>query len=134
MKIINLPGDCSSSTKEQKNWQPKLDACKDVQHKPSEGTTIVITLQGKYSIIRIKKKTINYRSESQKWSTYIWEYLSKFWAVRSTEPSTGSSSNSSPCLMSCEIGPEWNSEPVGLKLWSIENLRIVFVIFNLFWK
>ena len=82
-------------------------------------------------------KTENYRSETQTWSTYIWEYLSKLWAVRGTEPSRGSSPISwfsSPCLMSCEIGPEWNSEPVGLKSESIENLRIVFVIFNLLWK
>lgn len=71
---------------------------------------------------------------NQSWSTYWWEILSKLFAVSKTEPSTNSSSTSSPCLMKLEIGPEWNSAPVGLKSGSIENLRIVFVIFNLFWK
>lgn len=30
------------------------------------------------------------------------------------------------------IGPEWNSDPVDTRFGSIENLRTVFVIFNLF--
>jgi hypothetical protein len=65
-------------------------------------------------------------------STYWWEKLSKLRDDKGTEPSPWSSSTSSPCLPTVGIGPEWNSEPVGTKFRSIENLWTVFVMFNLF--
>ena len=60
--------------------------------------------------------------------------MSKLRAPSDTEPSTNSSADSSPWLTRDKNSPEWNSEPVGLKFESIENFRIVFVTFSLFWK
>lgn len=81
-----------------------------------------------------KKEKGRLKFKGQNWLTYWCEKLSKLLAVSVAEPSADSSSPSSPCLRKCETGTEWNSEPVGFKSESIENFRIVFVIFNLFWK
>lgn len=75
-----------------------------------------------------------HKYEELKPPTYWCASFSNLSAVKEIEPSPYSSSVSSPCLFTFGMGPGWNSDPVGIKLGSIENLRTVFVIFNLFCK
>lgn len=85
---------------------------------------------GKYS----QYSCIYVRMCTTELTTYWCKNVSKLRAPSDTEPSTNSSADFSPWLTCDKTSPEWNSEPVGLKFESIENFRIVFVTFSLFWK